>query len=141
MALAEHAFGTIVQRFLHHPRPGHEAPRAEERAPWGDSGVGSLGASGEGQVGLSSGARWSLPCFSSSQVNLFIGNPTLFVVVCTKAVPRRHHIRMHYGHPDMTNAHFVRKTGGVSRGSTRVNVNAQPRGGALPRRTRWVKES
>eukprot|EP00669_Euglena_mutabilis_P011079 TRINITY_DN574_c0_g1_i2.p1 TRINITY_DN574_c0_g1~~TRINITY_DN574_c0_g1_i2.p1 ORF type:complete len:782 (+),score=364.67 TRINITY_DN574_c0_g1_i2:3-2348(+) len=53
MALAEHAFGTIVQRFLHHP----------------------------------------------------------------------HHIRMHYGHPDMTNAHFVRKTGGVSRGSTRVNVN------------------
>jgi len=45
----------------------------------------------------------------------------------TKAVPRLHHIRMHYGHPDMTNAHFVRKTGGVSRGSTRVNVNAQPK--------------
>ena len=53
MALAEHAFGTLVQRFLSDP----------------------------------------------------------------------HHIRMHYGHPDMTNAHLMRRTGGVSRGSLRVNVN------------------
>jgi hypothetical protein len=34
-----------------------------------------------------------------------------------------HHIRMHYGHPDMTNAHMMRRTAGVSRGSLRVNVN------------------
>ena len=53
MALAEHAFGTLVQRFLFQP----------------------------------------------------------------------HHIRLHYGHPDMVNAHLVKKTGGVSRGSLRVNVN------------------
>ena len=53
MALAEHAFGTLVQRFLNHP----------------------------------------------------------------------HHIRMHYGHPDMANAHLMKRTGGVSRGALRVNVN------------------
>ena len=34
-----------------------------------------------------------------------------------------HHIRMHYGHPDMANAHLMKRTGGVSRGSLRVNVN------------------
>ena len=53
MALAEHAFGTMVQRYLYNP----------------------------------------------------------------------HHIRLHYGHPDMVNAHMVKKTGGVSRGCLRVNVN------------------
>uniref|UniRef100_A0A7S1JEU0 GH16 domain-containing protein n=1 Tax=Eutreptiella gymnastica TaxID=73025 RepID=A0A7S1JEU0_9EUGL len=34
-----------------------------------------------------------------------------------------HHIRMHYGHPDMTNGFLMKKTAGVSRGCLRVNVN------------------
>ena len=29
-------------------------------------------------------------------------------------------IRMHYGHPDMTNAFYMKKTPGVSRGQGRV---------------------
>ena len=36
---------------------------------------------------------------------------------------RPHHVRLHYGHPDMVNAHLVRKTGGLSRGARDVNFN------------------
>eukprot|EP00668_Euglena_longa_P002959 GGOE01003456.1.p1 GENE.GGOE01003456.1~~GGOE01003456.1.p1 ORF type:complete len:3098 (-),score=946.50 GGOE01003456.1:364-9156(-) len=46
-----------------------------------------------------------------------------FGTVVQRFLSRPHRIRMHYGHPDMTNAFYMKKTAGVSRGSLRVNVN------------------
>ena len=46
-----------------------------------------------------------------------------FGTIVQRFLYRPHHIRMHYGHPDVANALLLRKTGGLSRGSQRVNVN------------------
>jgi hypothetical protein len=46
-----------------------------------------------------------------------------FGTIVQRFLSKPHYIRMHYGHPDMVNGHFVKKTSGVSRGSLRVNVN------------------
>jgi hypothetical protein len=46
-----------------------------------------------------------------------------FGTLVQRFLARPHGVRISSGHPDMVNAYLVRKTGGVSRGSLRVNVN------------------
>ena len=49
-----------------------------------------------------------------------------FGTVVQRFLSKPHYIRMHYGHPDMVNGYFVKKTGGVSRGSLRVTPSSFP---------------